>query len=281
MKKILSITQKICFIVGLIYIVAITYLLINQRSFIYSPRARDERNPGQFAVPYKEVQIPVNRDQVLSAWWIEQGNNTENINLVYCHGNGASLSSLAHVSKIFYSYGWNALLYDYRGYGNSSKNPAGLSEESLAEDARVAYDWLEAKPQKAGRIFIWGHSLGSAVAARLAYERQSARALVLEGAFPSTWRMARYRYPWAWLPRSFILDNFASEEYVSNSYMPKLFIHAEHDRIVPPPFGEELYNRANGKKHWILVKDVGHNDFPDVEHRYREEIMGVVRDVFK
>lgn len=91
--------------------------------------------------------------------------------ILFLHGNGehrAMHQGPIHARAISSVLQSHAVLLDYRGFGDSSGWP---SEEGLARDARAAWDWLTVQRKvPPSRILIWGHSLGSGVAARLAAE---------------------------------------------------------------------------------------------------------------
>ena len=65
--------------------------------------------------------------------------------------------------------GYHVLAIDYRGYGDSSilKRP---NQTSLVEDGLAAFNWLQKYSHPTASIFIWGHSLGTGVASKLAHD---------------------------------------------------------------------------------------------------------------
>lgn len=60
---------------------------------------------------------------------------------------------------------YDVFIFDYRGFGDSTGEP---TEEGLIRDARYVYDWLHNASNGHRKIYIWGQSLGSAVACQLA-----------------------------------------------------------------------------------------------------------------
>lgn len=60
---------------------------------------------------------------------------------------------------------YDVFVFDYRGFGDSTGEP---TEEGLVRDARYIYDWLHNTSNGQRKIYIWGQSLGSAVACQLA-----------------------------------------------------------------------------------------------------------------
>lgn len=208
---------------------------------------------------------------MLHGWWVPQSQPETAPTLLYCHGNGADLSALAEVASIFHSWGLNALLFDYRGYGSSS--PAPLSEQAVLEDSQAAYDWLtRAKGVPAKSIVFWGHSLGSAIAAKLATTRQAA-GLILEGAFPRIYDVGRYRYPWLLLFPFMLFDPFATQEYLRSTEIPTLHLHAEKDSVIPLSLGQQLIKSSRPAAELIVLEGIDHNDFPSVQILYKERIL--------
>ena len=80
--------------------------------------------------------------------------------------------------------GFSVLIVDYRGYGKSG---GGFpSEGQVYEDAETAWTYLirelHADP---GHAFIYGHSLGGAIAIELGLHHPEAAGLILESTFTS------------------------------------------------------------------------------------------------
>jgi fermentation-respiration switch protein FrsA (DUF1100 family) len=267
--------SKIIAIPLLSYCLVLAYLVVAQRSIIFVPSPPGATTPANYGLSYETVAIPVGTEGSLSAWWIKHAEMESKPTVVYCHGNGGTLSSYAYVARIFYDLGWNALIFDYRGYGTSSA-PQELSEESVSKDADRAYRWvLERVPEQ--RVVIWGHSLGGAIAARLASQHSPA-GLILEGAFPSLLQMAKARYPLFPIREFMLKDSFDTARYLKDQTFPKLFLHAERDEIIPLSLGEELYAAAPLPKQQLIIKGVGHNDFPSVHEQYDYTIQSIVAE---
>jgi fermentation-respiration switch protein FrsA (DUF1100 family) len=187
---------------------------------------------------------------------------------------------LAAVSKLFYDFGFDALLFDYRSYGNSEGTKRDLSEKALDEDAMTAYQWLRSKGIDEHNVIIWGHSLGSSVAAELASQIHPA-GLILEGAFPSVYAVSRSRFPWLLLFRFMIHDPFETDRYVAQRTCPLLEIHGERDKVIPIALGEKVYQAASEPKQWLPVPGMNHFDFPCLASQYRQSIMDWVNECVK
>ena len=85
--------------------------------------------------------------------------------LLYLHGARWNVAGSSGRVRRMQELGFSVLAIDYRGFGKSS---AGLpSEQTAAEDARAAWDWL-AREYPGRPRYIFGHSLGGAIAIDLA-----------------------------------------------------------------------------------------------------------------
>lgn len=266
------------FVVRALGLVAVSYLIVFlsvvalQRKLIFLPVPAGTQTPAQYQVPFEPVSIPIDNNQSILAWWISHGKLEERPTVVYCHGNGGTLSMYGKVSRIFYDLGWNALLFDYRGYGDSSD--VNITEETVVADAVAAYTWASERVSEES-IIVWGHSLGAAVAARVAALHQPA-GLVLEGGFPSLKRIAKERYPFFWIHDFFLFDSFDTAGYLSSRRFPVLHLHAEHDEIIPLHLGDELFSVLAEPKQRIVIRGAGHNDYPNVHLQYDNQIAAIV-----
>lgn len=117
------------------------------------------------------------------------------------------------------------------------------SEAMAYEDARAAWGWLGAQhPQS--RRFVFGHSLGGAIAVHLASEVDDAAGLMVEGSFTSIPDVFS-SLKWGWLPVGpLITQRFDAAERIARTRAPVLVVHGSDDRLIPPALGRALYDRA-------------------------------------
>src|SRR5258705_4730595 len=105
--------------------------------------------------------------------------------VLYFGGNAEDVSWMLGVARVVPKASW--LLVDYRGYGASEGSP---SEEALAADALLWYDKFAPQAKK---IYVFGRSLGSGVAVRLAADRK-VDAAILVTPFDSMVAVGRRHY---------------------------------------------------------------------------------------
>jgi len=218
--------------------------------------------PVRLGLPIQRVQIPTQDGVKLVGWVIPAPSDSSGLWLLICHGNAGNLSEFdrpLHYAGLR-QLGLSLLAFDYRGYGESDGAP---SEQGLYRDADAAYRFLrEIRGVPADRIVVFGHSLGSAVAIDLA-SRQPVAGLIVEGALTSAVDRGRELYPYIpvrWIARS----RFSSIDKVSGITVPKLFLHAASDDVIPQAHGRRLFDAAGEPKTFVEVQG-GHADAFDVD----------------
>lgn len=236
------------------YAILMLLVVLMQRRMIYFPPRGYPITPRALGLSYEEMEVIAEDGVPLRAWLVPAPEESGPV-LLYLHGNAANLAGVAALAPGFIGAGFSFFALDYRGYGASEGAP---SEKGLYLDARAAYRRLVERGVEPGRIFIYGQSLGAAVAAWLAGQEPAA-GLILEGAFPSTYAMARKHYPWLLAPEFLIRDKFRTEIHVKTATCPVLVIHGQEDTISPPQFGERVFAAVPGPKDIVRVSYAGHN----------------------
>ncbi len=169
--------------------------------------------------------------------------------VVFLHGNGANVTTPGNVARCHQLtlLGLNVLAVEYPGFGEL---PGPPSENALSAAAADAWHWLAIDlGVPAHHIAVYGWSLGSGVATRLASEVDEA-ALVLEGAFTSVTDRAAELHPY--LPVRWMLRHpFASMEHIGHIGAPLLLLHARDDEIIPFAHAERLLDAAAGPKQLV------------------------------
>ena len=190
--------------------------------------------------------------------------------VLYLHGARWNVAGSSGRIRRMQELGFSVLAIDYRGFGRSS---AGLpSEATAAEDARAAWNWLaEQHPDKPRYIF--GHSLGGAIAIDLARQVPDEKGTIVEGTFTSI-RDVVSTFKWGWLPVSpLITQRFESIRKVADIGSPLLVVHGSDDSLIRPTLGRQLYEAAREPKQFVLVEGGSHHNTNSVGQRqYREAV---------
>jgi fermentation-respiration switch protein FrsA (DUF1100 family) len=243
-------------IAAALYLLVAAGLYVFQRQLLYVP---DKTRPD-----FKEVETASAREVTLTtadglqllAWYVPPPAGAPVV--VYYHGNGGHLGYRHHRLDIFAAAGFGVLFPEYRGYGG---NPGRPTEAGLYIDARAALDFLAAHGIAPARVVLYGESLGTGVAVRMASERPVG-AVVLEAPYSSIADAAQYHYPF--VPARLLLrDRFDSMAYIGAVRAPLFVMLGGRDVIVPTRLGRALYDAAPEPKELWVAPEGGHEDLPE------------------
>ena len=246
-------------LIGAVLIVAGLYLLVAvslftfQRRLIYpvDPVRNSPTEAGLDVV--REVTLTAEDGTELVAWYApaQPGRPT----LLYFHGNGGRLLIRADRIRRFLADGLGVFMPAYRGYSGSGGKP---SETALIGDARLAYDHLIGLGLRAERIVAYGESLGTGVAVQLAASRRTA-GVVLDAPYSSLLDVAQRHY--RYIPvKLFLLDTFASIDYIARIDAPLLVMHGSEDGVIPLDSAKMLFEAAKHPKQMVVLTGAGHSD---------------------
>jgi alpha-beta hydrolase superfamily lysophospholipase len=245
-----------------------------QRKWIFQPSDRSWWGGQSASQGMDEVWIEFQSRETgepvrLHGLWLAQPDAGAPL-LLYLHGARWDVRSSAHRMRRMHELGFAVLGIDYRGFGQSSP---GLPSEVLAfEDAQAAWHWLAERQPGAPR-YVFGHSLGGAVAVHLATEVSDAAGLIVEGTFTSIPAVFK-TFKWGWLPLGpFITQRFDSERRIRKLKAPVLVVHGSEDRLIQPALGRALFDQAPEPKRFVLVEGGSHHNTNSVgQPLYRQAL---------
>lgn len=216
-----------------------------------------------------EVDIPMaaaGGEQRLNAWWWPAV-RADAPALLYLHGSRWNLTGQLFRIRQLHDFGFSVLAVDYRGFGKSKGELP--SEDSVYEDAQAAWRQLVRLQPDARRRYVYGHSLGGAVAVELAHrlsrdrhdgEAPDAAGLIVESSFTTLGDVAQVVVDTRWPIRWLLTQKFDSMDKIGRVRMPVLFVHGTDDRYVPARFSEALYAAAPAPKKLLLIQGGTHNN---------------------
>jgi alpha-beta hydrolase superfamily lysophospholipase len=175
---------------------------------------------------------------VVEAWFV-RAETTGAPTVLFLHGARRNLGGNFTRIERWRSLGFNVLAIDYRGFGHSTALVP--SERTAIADASLAFDELKRREPDAGKRFIYGYSLGGALAIAVAAEHDGFAGAVIESSFTSIGDLIR-QSKWGWVPGLALLvtQSFDSAERIRKVNEPLLFIHGTMDDVVPHTMSDEL-----------------------------------------
>ncbi|HEX2135035.1 MAG TPA: alpha/beta hydrolase [Microvirga sp.] len=229
----------------------VALLFFSQASLLYPASGRQSTAAEAGLSGFEDLVLRTEDGERLVAWW--KPPQPGRALILYFHGNGGSLWNRRLRARSLAEGGRGILLASYRGYSGSTGIP---TEDGLRRDARAAYDWA-ARAYEPSRLVLYGESLGSGVAVRLASER-AVGGLILDAPFTSAAEVAALAYwfvPVHWLMR----DQYRSIEIIGQVKAPILIMHGDRDEVVPFALGERLYAAAPQPKRFVRLPNVSHS----------------------
>lgn len=245
-----------------------------QREWIFQPSDRTWAGGLAAAEGMQDTwinyQAPASGDTVrLHGLWLGQERADAPV-LLYLHGARWDVRGSANRMRRMHELGFAVLGIDYRGFGRST---AGLPSEATAlEDAQAAWRWLAAQHPGVPR-YVFGHSLGGAIAVHLAAEVADEAGLIVEGSFTSIPDVVG-SFKWGWLPVGpLITQRFDAASRIGQVGTPVLVVHGSADSLIRPELGQALFERAAEPKRFVLVQGGSHHNTNAVgQTQYRQAL---------
>ncbi|MCI3952601.1 MAG: alpha/beta hydrolase [Burkholderiales bacterium] len=255
-------------VVGAFPAAGLSFLAYKERDLVFRIEPGIARWYNGLPAGVQELELPVQTpagQHSVHAWWWPAANRNAPA-LLYLHGSRWNLTGQLYRIEQLRDFGFSVLAIDYRGFGRSSGGPP--SETSVYEDARIAWERLMKLQPDAAKRYIYGHSLGGAVAIELARslsevaagKRKPAAGLIVESSFTSLAEVAAaitsVRLPLRWV----MTQKFDSIDKIAGVHIPVMLAHGTGDRYIPHRFSEELYAAASEPKKLLLIDGGSHNN---------------------
>jgi dipeptidyl aminopeptidase/acylaminoacyl peptidase len=244
------------------YVAAVIWLMTQETRLVFQAGATLGTARPPF--PFEQVDLPRPDGARQFAWRIARDRSNRSPWVLFLHGNASTVASSVNIShyRLLRDLGLNVFAPDYRGFSGLGGTP---TEDALAVDARTAYNYLRAGGIPPERIVVYGWSLGSAVAVRLAAEVPEA-GVILEGAPASLADIGQEQYPFFPI-RLVMRSKFESFRRIDRIRAPLLFLHSPEDVVIPIAQGRRLYDAATGQKTFVEVRG-GHVHASEVDEAH-------------
>ena len=246
---------KILVSIGIVLFLVAGLLFFIQERLIFHPQRLPADYSFSFPVPFEEEVFENNGVNIHSIRFIKP--ESQGV-ILYFHGNAGALDSWGGLWADFQDIPYDLWIVDYRGFGKSGGGI--VREQELHSDAEKLYEAAKVRYPK-GDIIMYGRSIGTGVAAKLAAEHPP-KMLILETPYFSFVDLVDQIAPW--VPRFLLRFRLMTNEYVAEQTFPIHLFHGDQDGLIPASSSEQLaalgdhihFHRIEGAEH----NNVG--DFP-------------------
>lgn len=259
------------------YLAVVLIFTTFQRKLMYRPTVAKDLSVSSVPLdPQQATDIVIETpDEVTLRGWLLKSAGTDNdaLLVVYFPGNSLNrherLEDLREINRA----GFDVLICDYRGYGDSGGMP---SESALTDDARLVITKALELGYAAENVVIFGESLGGAVALSLWSEpefRIRPAALILSSTFHSMPETVGWHYP-LFPFRFLLLDTWRSANWIGAVDCPITVYHGDRDTMTPIEHARRLAASAADSR-FVKIPGGEHNQIPTRQLQVRlREIAG-------
>ena len=260
----------IYFILGIIVVITLILgllIYLFQHRFFFQP----EKLPPDFKFAYEHLKAEektVEPERGAQINYLHfQVENPKGV-VIYLKGNTRSIKGWGKFAIDFTRLGYEVIMMDYRGFGKSTGK---RTVEAMKRDSQFIYD-IAKKEYSEDQIIVYGRSLGSGFAARLA-AKNNPRMLILTSPLYSLLRTIHRYLPF--MPaKPFLRYNIPTFHYLKNVRCPIKILHGSDDGLVPIKTAIDLSEINPKLTRLYVILGAGHINIHQFEeyHRAMEEI---------
>jgi len=222
-------------------------------------------SPPPEAPAAEEIVFAARDGSRLEGWWVGSSapdGSTHGV-ILFAHGNGWNLEKQWHVAARLAPGGYDVLLFDYRGFGDSEGR---VSRRHAREDVLSALAVARERATSRGvPLFAAGQSMGAALLLENVGELDGVTAVIADAPFSSwsevaAWQVAKHR--WSRVIVRGALASILSAtgrdplDAVKGSRLPMLVIGGTKDVVTPPHMAREVAAAAGAEL--LMLDGAGH-----------------------
>jgi len=249
---------------GIIYGLVLVAGCAWQRKLLYFPTKLSDAGAAGLAVQEHFLPWQDSNGKIIGWKMPAIGSTTGSVMIV--HGNGGCALNRGYIGRPLHEAGGlGVYVLEYPGYGARAGSPSLKSWLPAAEDA------FSLLPQQTP-VYLVSESIGAGVVAHLAKTHPTEVAgMVMLVPYDSLPSLAQSKMPLL-LPYLFLRDRYEPAEWMKEYRGPVKFVLAEHDEIIPPKFGQRLYDSYAGPKLLQIIPDAAHNEVAEQSPEWWHEV---------
>lgn len=229
--------------------------------------------PGDWDLPFEEVEFKTNGDLTVKGWFVDNEESTRAV--ILAPGRGANRWDILKDAPIkhLYENDFSVLLFDPRSTGESEGDRYGFGYFE-SQDITKAVEFLK-KERGVSTVGVWGASAGASAAIIAGLETSGIDAIVADSPYANLKiaasnygrekedRVMQIFFPFYMGVARFSLnfDVYGKTnlvERVDGLDVPLFLIHGLEDRALGPINSQLLYENAGGPKRLWLVEGAWH-----------------------
>lgn len=234
---------------------------------VNNPKPKNGKFPTQ---KYQTINLKSNKE--IECWLIKIKESKGTI--ILFHGYGGEKSSMIDKSNEFIKLGFNTMLVDFMGSGNSEGNQTTIGYKE-AEEVKTSFDYLVQSGEK--NIYLFGTSMGAVAIMKCINDTKiKPKGIIIECPFGSmyetvcarfnkmnapTFPMAGILVFWGGIQNGFWGFSHNPTEYAKNITCPTLLLYGEKDKSVSRKEIDDIYNNLKGSKKLNIYKKTGHENY--------------------
>ncbi len=260
-------TREFLVFLSLLFLSSCSHLFYYPNSHVYFDPKKEGHKAQDFFVAIDSAPKPI---QIHARYFPNQKAPRAKALIVFFHGNAENLTShFMNLSWLAKEYPYDFIIFDYRGYGQSSSvkpDPRGTVEDGKALLRHVQKHCVKVP------LVVYGQSLGGAILLRalvdLADELQP-DFVVIDSSFHSYQEVGRkalasawLTWPLQWMTYLLVSDRYAPGDSISKIKVQEfLVIAGKKDPVVSYKFGEKIFSKiSSSQKELWLFENGGHGN---------------------
>lgn len=244
-------------LIGL-YLFSLIFFYLFRSQLVFQATALPQNYTFQFDQPFEEHFVTMHDGSALNGILFKSSTPSKGL-IFYFHGNADNLQRWGKFAADFTSLGYDVFMYDYRGYGKSS---GSSSRKNIHTDAATMFEWVKTNIDYSNLV-LYGRSLGSAVASRLA-AATNPTLLILETPFAD---LIDAIY-WPLKPTLLFFPDtidFSNQTVLPNVNCPKVIFHGTKDWVVPLSSAQKLKPFLQNENQFHIIEGAGHRNLSEFE----------------
>jgi uncharacterized protein len=227
-------------------------------------------NNQQPTVDFETISIKSNRE--ISCWYIEAPEAKGSV--ILFHGYSGNKAGLLDKASMFQKLGYNTLLVDFMGCGDSEGNQTTIGYYE-AKQVKSCFEYLTSKGEE--NIYLFGTSMGAVAILKAIHDYGfEPKGILIECPFGTMYETVCARFDemevpsfpmaglltfWGGAVNGFWAFDHNPSTYAKSVKCPTLLMHGAKDTRVSIKEIVEIFGNLQGEKDLVIYPEAGHENY--------------------